>query len=86
MQMQCWEKGPAAAQMQRKLQYRCSSGSGRAMGSNTRCSSAEDVGRGGLASAQVPMPYNQSDAQCGVLLEKSSLSESVNFEVASNVL
>jgi len=43
--MQCWEEGPAAAWMQRELQYRCSSGSGRAMGSNTGGSSAVDVGQ-----------------------------------------
>ena len=58
MQMQCWEKGPAAAWMQRELSYGCSNGSGRAMGS-----SAEDVGQGGLASAQVPMPDDQSNTQ-----------------------
>ena len=55
--------------MQRELSYGCNSGRGRAMGSNTGCNSAEDVGQGGLASAHVPMSYNQSDAQCGVLLE-----------------
>ena len=54
--MQCWEKGPAVARMQRELLYECSNG--RAMGNN-----AKDVGRGGLASAQVPVLYNQSDAQ-----------------------
>ena len=50
MQMQCSEKGLATAQMQRELQYRCSSGSGRAMGSNTGGSSAEDVGQQGQTS------------------------------------
>ena len=52
VQMQCWEKGPAIAWMQRELPYGCSSrsGSGRAMGNSARCSSAEDVGGGGLAS------------------------------------
>ena len=63
MQMQCWEKGPAATQMQRVLPYGCSDGSGRAMGNSTGCSRAEDVGRGGLASAQVLVPDNQCDAQ-----------------------
>lgn len=73
MQIQCWEKGLVAARMQRELSYGCSSssGSGKGMGSSTRCSNAEDVERGGLASAQGPVPYNQSDAQCGVLLEHS---------------
>jgi len=38
--------GPwATTQMQRELQYRCNNGSGKSMGSNTRCSSAEDVGQ-----------------------------------------
>ena len=41
------------------------------MGRSTGCSSAEDVGQGGLALAQVPMSYDQSNAQCGVLLEHS---------------
>ena len=49
--------------MQRELSYRCSSGNGRAMGSSTGCSSAEDVGQEGLASTQVPMLSNQDDAQ-----------------------
>ena len=35
------------------------------------CTDVEDVGRRGLASAQVPVPYSQSDAQYGVLLEHS---------------
>jgi len=35
----------ATTWMQRELQYGCSSGSGRAMGSSTGCSSAEDVGQ-----------------------------------------
>lgn len=61
--MQCWEKGLAAAWMQRELSYRCSSGSGRTMGSNTRYSSAKDVGQDGLASAQVPIPDDQSNTQ-----------------------
>ncbi len=61
--MQCWEKGPAVAWMQRELPYGCNSGSGKVMHSSTGCSSAEDVGQGGLASAQEPIPYNQSDAQ-----------------------
>ncbi len=43
--------------------YRCNSGSGRTMGSSTRCSSAEDVGKEGLASAQVPMSDDQSNTQ-----------------------
>ena len=68
--MQCWEEAPATARMQMELQYRCSSGSDRAMGNNTGCSSAEDIGQGGLASAQVLVPYNRSDA-CEVLLEHS---------------
>ena len=71
VQMHCWEDGPAIARMQRELPYRCSSGSGRAMGNNTGCSSVEDVGRGGLASVQGPMLDNQGDAQCGELLEHS---------------
>jgi len=60
VQMQCWEEGLAAARMQRKLSYRCSSGSGsgRTMGSSTGCSSAEDVGKEGLTSAQVLMPHD----------------------------
>ena len=44
MQMQCWEKGPTATQMQRELPYRCRSGKGRAIGNSTGCSSAKDVG------------------------------------------
>ena len=32
---------------------------------------------GGLASAQVPMPYDQSNAQCGVLLEHNPRYEGV---------
>eukprot|EP00253_Pinus_taeda_P004148 PITA_04148 len=56
--MQCWEKGPTSAQMQRELSYRCSSGNGRAMGSI-----AEDVGQAGLASAQRPMLDDQGDIQ-----------------------
>jgi len=44
VQMQCWKKGPATTQMQRELSYRCSSGSGGAMGSSTGGNSAEDVG------------------------------------------
>ena len=55
--------------MQRELLYGCSNGSGRAMGSNTGCNSAKDVGQGDLASAQGSMLDNQGDAQCGVLLE-----------------
>ena len=44
--------GPwATTWMQRDLSYRCTSSSGRAMGSSTRCSSVDDVGQGGLASA-----------------------------------
>eukprot|EP00253_Pinus_taeda_P029961 PITA_29961 len=69
VQMQCWEEGPAATWMQRELQYKCSSGSDRAMGNSTRCRSAEDVGQGGLASTQVPMSYDHSNAECGRLLE-----------------
>lgn len=42
--MQCWEKGLAAAWMQRELSYRCSSGSGRTIGSSTRGDNAKDVG------------------------------------------
>ena len=57
--------------MQRELPYGCNSGSGRAMGSSTGGNNAEDVVRRGLASTQVPALYNQSDAQCGVLLEHS---------------
>jgi len=53
MKMYCWKDGPAATRMQRELPYRCSNGSGRAMGSSTGCSNAEDVGQGGLALAQV---------------------------------
>ena len=49
--MQCWEDRPEVALMQRELSYRYSSGNGRAMGSNTRCSSGEDVGQGGITSA-----------------------------------
>lgn len=63
MQMQCWEKGPAAAQMQRELSYRCNSGSSRVMGSSTECSSAKDVGQRGLASTQGPMSDDQDDTQ-----------------------
>eukprot|EP00253_Pinus_taeda_P005361 PITA_05361 len=44
VRMQCWEKGPAATRMQREL-YRCRSGSSRVMGSSTRCSNVEDVGK-----------------------------------------
>jgi len=69
VQMQCWEKGPAAAQMQRELSYRCSSGSGKTMGSSTGYSSVEDGGqqyriqqcRGWWAAAQGPMPNDQSN-------------------------
>jgi len=50
MQMHCWEDGPAATRMERELQYRCSSGNDRAMGSSTRCSGAKEVGQGCLAS------------------------------------
>jgi len=57
--MQCWEKGPATTWMHRELSYRCSTGSGRTMGS----SSVEDVGQGGLALAQVPMSDDQSNTQ-----------------------
>ena len=71
MQMQCWEDGPTTTRMQREFPYRCTSGSGNAMGSSTGCSSAKDVGRGGLASTQGPMLDNQGDAQYGVLLEHS---------------
>jgi len=35
----------ATAQIQRELPYRWNNGNGRAMGSSTRCSSAEDVGQ-----------------------------------------
>ena len=66
VQMQCREDGPAAARMHREFPYRCTSGSGRAMGS-----SAEDVGQGGLASAQRMVLDNEGDTQCGVLLEHS---------------
>lgn len=45
-----------------ELSYRCSSGSGRDMGSSTRCNSAEDVGQQGQASTQVPVPDDQGDA------------------------
>ena len=48
MQMQCWENGPTAARIQRELSYECSSGSGRAMGNGTGCSSAKDVGWGAV--------------------------------------
>ena len=47
--------------MQRELSYGCSSGSGRSMGSGIGCNNAEDVGQGGLASAQGPMPDDQGD-------------------------
>jgi len=63
VQMQCWEDGPTTTWMQREFSYGCSSGIGRFMGSSTRCSSAEEVGQGVLASTQVLVPYNQSDAQ-----------------------
>lgn len=59
--------------MQRELLYRCGNGSGRSMGNNTRCSSAEDVGRGGLASTQVPVLYNQGDAQLWSITRAHSL-------------
>jgi len=36
VRMQCWEKEPAAAWMQRELSYRCSSGSGRTMGNSAK--------------------------------------------------
>ncbi|CAA3019301.1 Hypothetical predicted protein, partial [Olea europaea subsp. europaea] len=52
VQMQYWEDGPATTWMQRELLYKCSGGSGKAMGSSTGCSNAEDFGRGGLASTQ----------------------------------
>jgi len=61
--VQCWEKGPAIAQMQRELSYRCNSGSGRTMGSRIGGSSAEDVGQEGLASARVPMSDDRSSTQ-----------------------
>jgi len=35
----------ATAWMQRELSYRCSNGSGRAMGSSTGCNSVEDDGK-----------------------------------------
>jgi len=57
--------------MQRELLYGCSSGSGRAMDSSIGCNSADDVGRGGVASAQVSMLYNQCNVQYGVKLEQS---------------
>eukprot|EP00253_Pinus_taeda_P025459 PITA_25459 len=60
--MQCWEKGPAVAQMQRELSYRCNSGNGRTMGSSIGGNSVEDVGQEGLASAQVAKPYNFQEA------------------------
>ena len=44
-----------------ELPYKCSSGSGRAMGNNTRCDSAKVVGREGQASAHVAVPYDHSD-------------------------
>jgi len=59
--MQCWEKGPAAARMQRESLYTCSNG--RAIGNNTGCNGAEDVGHGGLASVQGSMPDDQGDTQ-----------------------
>jgi len=40
---------------------RCSNGIGKVMGSVTGCNSAKDVGQGGLASAQGPMPDDQGD-------------------------
>ena len=49
--MHCWEKGPAVEWMQRELSYKCSSGSGRAVGSDTGSSSAEDVEQEGQTSA-----------------------------------
>ncbi len=49
--------------MQRELSYGCSSGSGRAMDSNTGCNSAEDIGWGGLASAQGSVPDDQGNVQ-----------------------
>ena len=67
--MQCWEDGATATWMYRELSYECISGSGRARGSITRRSNAEDVGRAGLASAQGLVLNNQCDTQCGVLLE-----------------
>jgi len=47
--------------MQRELLYRCSNGSGRTMGSNTRRRNAENVGQEGLASSQVLMSDDQSN-------------------------
>jgi len=61
--MQCWEEGLAAARMQRELSYKCSSGSGRTMGSNTGGSSAKDVGQESPTSTQVLMPNDQSNTQ-----------------------
>ena len=61
MRMQRELQGLTVARMQRELSHRCNSGSSRAMGSNTGCSSAEDVGQEGLASAQGPMPDDQGD-------------------------
>eukprot|EP00253_Pinus_taeda_P004485 PITA_04485 len=52
VQMQCWEEGSTTTRMQRELQYRCSSGSGRAMGNSTGCNNVEDVGQEGQTSAQ----------------------------------
>jgi len=61
-----------------ELSYKCSSGSGRAMGSSTGCSSAEDVGQQGQTSAQVPAPDDQGDVQWrGITRAHSSLRETI---------
>jgi len=63
VRMQCWEKGPTTTRMQRELSYSCSSGSSIVMSNSTGCNSAEDVGQGGLTSAQGLMLDDQGDTQ-----------------------
>eukprot|EP00253_Pinus_taeda_P010353 PITA_10353 len=68
--------------MQRELLYRCSSGSGKAMANSTGCSSVEDVGQQGQASAQVPVPDDQGDVQwSSVTRAHSSLIGSVDLGI-----
>ena len=65
-----------------ELSYRCTSGSGRAMGRSTGCSSAEDVGQEGQTSSQVSMSYDddQSDVQLwNITRAHSSLRGSVDL-------
>ena len=62
------------------LPYKCSSGSGRAMGNSIGCNSAEDVGQEGQASVQVPMLDDSSDAQWwSITRAHSSLRKSVDL-------